>query len=287
MKPPTKVGMAHFCLPHASNYGEVISALELAPSGQGYRVRERFAKFVNLPELMAMFNKIADIQTADMLDLPVPKVMGGKPQTVAVDPSPELKEYTAQLVERSKAIYEREVPPEKDNMLCVTNDGRNAALDMRCINPNAADYPDSKVNTCIQKVLDIYHDTTDRKLTQMIFSDLSTPKSKLTVPMKVDETGAFTVDRAALEAERRPFCIYEDIKIKLMENGVHESEIAFIHDASTDDQKEKMFAAVRRGEVRIILGSTAKMGAGTNAQTRLIALHHIDCPYRPAEIGQT
>jgi hypothetical protein len=250
-------------------------------------VRERFAKFVNLPELMAMFRKIADIQTADMLDLPVPAVMGGKPQTIAVEPSPELRAYTEHLVKRSKDIYDRKVKPHQDNMLCVTNDGRNAALDMRCIDPSADDFPGSKVNVCVRNVYDIYKETADKKLTQMIFSDLSTPKGKLAVPMKEDENGLPVIDKEALAAQNRPFCVYEDIKIKLIERGVPENEIAFIHDAATDDQKEKMFAAVRRGEIRIIIGSTQKMGAGTNAQTKLFALHHLDCPYRPSEVGQT
>jgi len=236
--------------------------LELAPSGQGYRVKDRFAKFVNLPELMALFYKVADVQTADMLKLPVPEIQGGKPITIAVEPSPELKEYTNKLVERAELVHRRAVPPEVDNMLVVTNDGRNAALDMRCIDPAMPDYPDSKVNVCIQKVFDIYKETTNDKLTQIIFSDLSTPKNG------------------------RGFSVYEYIRTKLLSMGVKAGEIAFIHDYETDEQKEKLFSAVRRGEVRIVLGSTAKLGAGTNCQTRLIALHHLDCPYRPSEDGQ-
>ena len=278
-----RLGLNHFDN-WASVYGEVVSALELAPSGQGYRTKERFAKFVNLPELMTMFRKIADIQTSDMLDLNVPVIQGGKPATIAVDPTPEQKAYTQHLVERAERIQQRKVTPEQDNMLCVTSDGRKAALDIRCIgvekaNANiaalaeaygttmfpsltATDYPDSKVNVCVQNVYDIYNETAEHRLAQMIFCDLSTPKG-----------GA-------------AFSVYDDIRDKLVDMGVAESEIAFIHDANTNEQKEKMFAAVRNGDIRIILGSTSKMGAGTNAQTKLIALHHMDCPYRPSDLEQ-
>jgi len=287
-----RLGINHFDN-WAAAFGEVVSALELAPSGQGYRVRERFAKFVNLPELMAMFHKVADIQTAEMLDLPVPEIMGGKPAVIAVDPSPQLKEFAEKLVKRSEQIYKRLVKPEEDNMLCVTNDGRNAALDMRCINPSLPDYPDSKVNVCVRNVFDIYKETEDKKLAQMIFCDLSTPKGKFDLPIKKDEDGAPmlgedgvpVIDEDALR--NRPFTnIYDDIKAKLILMGVKPSEIAFVHDANTDEQKEKMFAAVRRGEIRVILGSTQKMGTGTNAQRLLIALHHLDCPYRPSDLEQ-
>ena len=247
----------------SANFGEVVSALELAPSGQGYRTKERFAKFVNLPELMTLYYKIADVQTAEMLKLPVPDIKGGKPTTISVDPSPELRAYTDTLVKRAEMIHLRKVEPEDDNMLVVTNDGRNAALDMRCIDPAMPDYPDSKVNICINKIYEIYRETTDKKLTQMVFSDLSTPKNG------------------------RSFSVYDDIKVKLIRMGVKPSEVAFIHEADTDEKKERLFSAVRRGEVRVLLGSTQKMGAGTNAQTKLIALHHLDCPYRPAEAGQT
>ena len=258
--------LEHMGLNHFDNwsadFGEVVAALELAPSGQGYRIKERFAKFVNLPELMKMYRKVADIQTAEMLKLPVPEVAGGKAVTISVDPSPELKAFTDKLVERAEKIHNREVQPEEDNMLCVTSDGRNAALDMRCVDPSAPDYPDSKVNTCVQKVFEIYKSTAENKLTQMIFSDLSTPKGG------------------------KQFSVYDDIKAKLIELGVKESEVTFIHDAKTDEQKEKMFSAVRRGDIRILIGSTQKMGAGTNCQTRLAALHHLDCPYRPADLQQ-
>ncbi|MDR2089134.1 MAG: DEAD/DEAH box helicase family protein [Clostridiales Family XIII bacterium] len=256
-----RLGLNHFDN-WAAAFGEVVSALELAPSGRGFRVRERFAKFVNLPELMTLFHLVADIQTADMLDLPVPKIRDGKPITVAVEPSPELREYVQKLVKRAEDIHNGRVKPDVDNMLCVTSDGRNAALDMRCINPALPDFPGSKVNACVRNVFDIYKETEAQKSAQMIFSDISTPKG-----------GA-------------AFSVYDDIKEKLIGMGVKPAEIAYIHDAKTDEQKEKMFAAVRRGEIRIILGSTQKMGAGTNAQKRLIALHHLDCPYRPSDLEQ-
>ncbi|MDR1321179.1 MAG: DEAD/DEAH box helicase family protein [Gracilibacteraceae bacterium] len=256
-----RLGLNHFDN-WATAFGEVVSALELAPSGQGIRVRERFAKFVNLPELMTLFHLVADIQTADMLDLPVPDIMGGKPVTVAAEPSPELRKYTESLVERAERIQNGAVKPEVDNMLCVTSDGRNAALDMRCINAALPDFGGSKVNICVQTVFEIYQETAKDKSAQMIFCDISTPKG-----------GA-------------GFSVYDDIREKLTDMGAEPSEIAFIHDAKTDEQKEKMFAAVRRGDIRVILGSTQKMGAGTNAQKRLIALHHLDCPYRPSDLEQ-
>ncbi len=254
-----RLGFGHFDN-WAANFGEVVSALELAPSGQSYRMKERFAKFVNLPELMNLYRCVADIQTAEMLKLPVPEIMSGKPITIAVDPTPEQKAYVESLVKRSQDIFEKKVRPEVDNMLCVTNDGRNAALDIRCVDPTAPDYPDSKVNTCVKKVLEIYNNTAEDRLTQMIFSDLSTPKGS------------------------NGFSVYDDMKAKFIAAGVPEKEIAFIHDAATNEQKEKIFSAVRSGEIRILLGSTQKMGAGTNCQTRLIALHNLDCPYRPSDV---
>jgi hypothetical protein len=236
-----KRGIHHFDN-WAANYGEVVSALELAPSGQGYRLKERFAKFVNLPELMSLYRLVADIQTAEMLDLPVPKLLEGKPITVAVDPSPELSAYVEELAARSERIHNRLVTPDVDNMLCVTNDGRNAALDMRCVDPSMPDFPGGKVNTCVNNVYEIYKETESLRAAQMIFCDLSIPKGN----------GSFSV--------------YEDIKGKLTALGVPETEIAFIHEAGTPEQKEKLFAAVRNGEVRVIIGSTQKMGTGTNCR---------------------
>ncbi|MDR2356556.1 MAG: DEAD/DEAH box helicase family protein [Oscillospiraceae bacterium] len=256
-----RLGLNHFDN-WASSFGEVVSALELAPSGQGFRVRERFAKFVNLPELMSLFRKAADIQTADMLDLPVPKIMGGKPVIVAAEPSPELREFVEKLAERAERIHRGMVKPDEDNMLCVTSDGRNAALDMRCIDPALPDYEGGKVNACVRSVFEIYRETEHTKSAQMIFCDISTPNSD------------------------GRFCIYDDIREKLERLGVKPDEIAYIHDANTDAQKEAMFSKVRSGQIRIMLGSTQKMGAGTNAQKRLIALHHLDCPYRPSDLEQ-
>jgi hypothetical protein len=256
-----RLGINHFDN-WAAAFGEVVSALELAPSGQGFRVRERFAKFVNLPELMNLFRLVADIQTADMLDLPVPKIMGGKPVIVAVEPSPELREYVESLVKRAERIHSGAVKPEEDNMLCVTSDGRNAALDMRCIDPYLPDCKGGKVNACVRNVFEIYKETEHMKSAQMIFCDISTPKG-----------GA-------------GFSVYDDVKEKLIRLGVKPEEISYIHDANTDAQKEDMFAKVRSGQIRVILGSTQKMGAGTNAQKRLIALHHLDCPYRPSDLEQ-
>jgi len=269
-----RLGLSHFDN-WAASFGEVVSALELAPSGQGFRMRERFAKFVNVPELMALFGKIADIQTAEMLNLPVPEIEGGKPTIIAAEPSPELKEYTALLVKRAERIHSGAVKPDEDNMLCVTSDGRNAALDMRCIDPSLLDYPDGKVNKCVQNVFDIYKETEEQRSAQMIFCDISTPKYLSNIPMKERDDGIWFVDEDAMN--KRPFTVYDNIKVKLIGLGVKPEEIAYIHDANSDEQKEKMFAAVRRGDIRVILGSTQKMGAGTNAQTKLIALHHLDC----------
>lgn len=209
---------------------------------------------------MSMFRMVADIQTGDMLNLPVPQANF---HNVVIKPSEWQKQMVAELAERAEKIRNGDVDPRSDNMLLVTNDGRNAALDMRCINPSIPDYPDSKINVCIRKVFDIYRETEDKKLTQMIFSDLSTPKGG------------------------KAFSVYDDIREKLTAMGVKPTEIAFIHESGTDEQKEKMFAAVRRGEIRILLGSTQKMGAGTNAQRLLIALHHLDCPWRPSDEGQS
>jgi hypothetical protein len=278
-----QLGLSHFDN-WAAAFGEVIAALELAPSGQGFSVRERFAKFVNVPELMSMFCKTADIQTAEMLKLPVPEIEGGKPAVVAVEPSPELRAYTENLVKRAERIHNGEVTPDVDNMLCVTSDGRNAALDMRCIDATLPDFGDGKVNACVQNVFDIYKETEKQRSAQMVFCDSSTPKGSSALPMKEREDGVWELDREALR--RRPFSIYDDIKEKLIQMGVKPKEIAYMHDAHTDEQKEKMFSAVRRGDIRVILGSTQKMGAGTNAQKRLIALHHLDCPWRPSDLEQ-
>ena len=243
----------------AGNFGESVTALELAPDGSGYRMQTRFARFVNLPELMSMFGEVADIRTAEMLNLPVPKA---NKETVTAKPTAELKEYVQTLVERAEKIRNGAVKPSEDNMLAVTNDGRKAALDMRLIDPFACDHEGSKVGLCANKVHGIWVETTGFKGTQIVFCDLSTPHPD----------GRFSV--------------YQDLRHKLVEMGVPGSEIAFIHDYEIDSAKEELFKAVRDGRIRILLGSTSKMGVGTNVQTRLVALHHLDAPWRPADVEQ-
>ena len=253
-----ETGLLHFDS-WAANFGETVTSMELAPEGTGFRSRTRFAKFFNLPELMAMWRESADIQTAEMLKLPVPE---HESITVVTKPSAYQQDMVAELGERAEAIRRRMVEPKEDNMLKVTSDGRKLALDQRLADPTLPDDPESKVNVCVQNVYQVWQDTAEQNGAQLIFSDLSTPKGD----------GSFNV--------------YEDIKQKLMEKGVPPEEIAFIHDAKTENQKAELFAKVRKGQVRVLLGSTAKMGAGTNVQTRLAALHHIDCPWRPADIEQ-
>ena len=251
-------GLEHFDS-WAANFGETIASLELAPEGTGFRSKTRFAKFFNLPELMAMWREAADIQTADMLRLPVPEA---EKITEVTTPSDFQRDLVADLGERAEAVRNREVEPREDNMLKITSDGRKLALDQRLSDPTLPDDPESKVNTCVRNVLQVWRDTEKIKGTQLVFCDLSTPKGD----------GSFNV--------------YDDMKQKLMAQGVPPEEIAFIHDAKTEAQKAELFAKVRKGQVRVLLGSTAKMGAGTNVQTRLAALHHLDCPWRPADIEQ-
>ena len=253
-----RMGLGHFdCW--ASTFGETTTAIELAPEGTGYRARTRFAKFFNLPELMNMFKEIADIKTADQLDLPRPEA---KYETIVVEPSELQQEMVQSLSQRAAAVHAGIVDSSVDNMLCITNDGRKIGLDQRLMNPMLPDDPNSKLNACVRKVLDIYEARQADKLTQLIFCDLSTPKND----------GNFNV--------------YEDIKGKLLASGVLESEIAFIHDADTDAKKTALFSKVRSGDVRILLGSTQKMGAGTNVQDRLIAVHHLDVGWKPADLTQ-
>ena len=243
----------------AANYGETITAIELSPEGSGYRSKTRFAKFYNLPELMSTFKMVADIQTADMLHLPVPKANF---HTEVIKPSEIQQEMIKGLAERAEAIRAGGVDPHIDNMLRITNDGRKLALDMRLINPLAADDENGKVSVCAGNVFDIWERTKEQRSAQMIFCDLSTPKGD----------GSFNV--------------YDDLKKKLMAKGVPEEEIAFIHDANTEVRKKELFAKVRSGQVRVLIGSTQKMGAGTNCQDRLIALHDLDCPWRPSDLAQ-
>ncbi len=243
----------------AATFGETVTAIELAPQGSGFRSKTRFAKFYNIPELMMIYREVADIQTADMLDLPVPKAVY---HNVALTPSELQKEMVQGLVERAEKIKNREVEPSVDNMLMITNDGRKLALDQRLMNDMLPDHPDSKAAACCDNIFRIWHDYAGDKAAQLVFSDLSIPKGDGT------------------------FNIYEDIRNKLIAKGIPEEEIAFIHDANTDAKKKALFAKVRSGEVRVLLGSTFKMGAGTNCQTRLKALHHIDCPWRPSDLEQ-
>ena len=243
----------------ASSFGETVTAVELTPEGTGYRAKTRFAKFNNLPELMAMFKQVADIKTADMLNLPVPEV---EYHNIAVKPSQVQKEMVASLGERAERIRNGGVDSSVDNMLKVTNDGRKLALDQRMMNPMLPDEESSKVNACVNEVFRIWEESSDKKLTQLLFCDLSTPKGE-------DE-----------------FSVYTDIRKKLIERGIPEAEIKFIHEADTEAKKQELFKKVRRGEVRILMGSTQKMGAGTNVQNKIIASHDLDCPWRPADLEQ-
>ena len=243
----------------ASMFGETVTAVELTPEGTGYRAKTRFAKFNNLPELMAMFKQVADIKTADMLNLPVPEV---EYHNIAVKPSQVQKDMVASLGERAEKIRGGGIDSSVDNMLKVTNDGRKLALDQRMMNPMLPDEEGSKVNACVYEVFRIWEENSDKKLTQLLFCDLSTPKG----------AGEFSV--------------YTDIRQKLIERGIPESEIKFIHEADTETKKQELFKKVRRGEVRILMGSTQKMGAGTNVQNKIIASHDLDCPWRPADLEQ-
>lgn len=243
----------------ASTFGETQSAFELSPEGTGYRVKTRFSKFYNLPELMSMFKEVADIQTADMLNLPTPEAHY---EVIKTLPSEEQKEILKSLSERADDVRNRVVEPDEDNMLKITNDGKKLALDQRLINPLLPDNPDSKVNVCVKNVFAIWDKTRENKSTQLLFSDMSTPKGD----------GEFN--------------IYDDIREKLVAMGIPKEEIAFIHEANSDKQKDELFAKVRKGEIRILMGSTQKMGAGTNVQNKLIALHDLDVPWRPADLEQ-
>ena len=251
-------GLQHFDS-WASTFGETVTALELAPEGTNYRAKTRFAKFFNLPELMLMFREVADIQTADMLKLPVPKV---NYHNIKTKPSEIQTEMVAALASRAEKVRARLVEPNVDNMLKITNDGRNLALDQRMIDPMLPDDPNSKVNACIDNVYRIWEEYADTKATQLVFCDLSTPKNNGT------------------------FNIYDDVREKLVARGIPAEQIRFIHEATSDAQKKELFAKVRSGEVRVLLGSTPKMGAGTNVQDRLIAIHNLDCPWRPSDLEQ-
>ena len=251
-------GLQHFDS-WASTFGETVTALELAPEGTNYRAKTRFAKFYNLPELMQMFREVADIQTADMLKLPVPKV---NYHNIKTKPSEIQTEMVASLAKRAEKVRARLVEPNIDNMLKITNDGRKLALDQRMIDPMLPDDPDSKVNACVDNVYRIWEEHADTKATQLVFCDLSTPKNDGT------------------------FNVYDDMREKLLARGIPAEQVRFIHEATTDAQKKELFGKVRSGEVRVLFGSTPKMGAGTNVQDRLIAIHNLDCPWRPSDLEQ-
>jgi len=253
-----KLGLHHFDS-WASTFGETTAAMELSPEGNGYRIKTRFSKFYNLPELMTQVKQFADIQTADMLNLPTPEVEYKK---ILTKPTPEQKEILESLSERAELVRDKMVEPTEDNMLKITNDGKKLALDQRLIDEIFPDDPNSKVNACVNNIFEIWEKTKENKSTQLVFSDMSTPKGN------------------------NEFNIYDDIRKKLIARGIPEKEIAFIHSAGNEQQKDEMFAKVRSGDIRILLGSTQKMGAGTNVQTKLIALHDLDVPWRPSDLEQ-
>ena len=290
--------MTHFDA-WASTFGETTTAIELAPEGTGYRARTRFARFFNLPELMTMFREVADIKTADQLHLPTPTPHY---ETIVVQPTELQKAMVQSLSERAGKVHSGSVDPRVDNMLKITSDGRKLGLDQRLINPLLPDDPGSKVNACVRNVLRIWQEGTADRLTQLIFCDISTPKgadkpapartetaadaSEDELPPLDESTVAPDPSQVSSNAVESDFSVYEDIRAKLIAQGVPPEEIAFIHDANTELKKKELFARVRTGQVRILLGSTAKMGAGTNVQDRLIAMHDLDCPWRPGDLEQ-
>ena len=263
-----KMGLANFD-DWASIFGETVTAMELSPEGTGYRTKTRFSKFHNLPELMSLFKEVADIQTAETLNLPTPEVIN---HNVLVQPSEIQKDMVAKLGERAESIRKREVRPDVDNMLKITNEGRKLALDQRLMNEMLEDNENGKVGTCANNIYDIWEKTKENKLTQLVFCDLSTPKQ---FEEKYDEEGNYIFTD-----------VYNDLRRKLVLKGIPREEIAFIHEANNETKKKELFAKVRKGEIRVLIGSTSKMGAGTNVQDKIIALHHLDTPYRPADLTQ-
>ena len=253
-----RLGLEHFDS-WAASFGETVTAIELSPEGTSYRAKTRFARFFNLPELISLFKEAADVQTADMLHLPVPEV---EYVNEVLKPSEEQKELVASFADRAEFVRSGSVDPRVDNMLKITNDGRKCALDQRLINDMLPDAPESKVNLCVKNAFEVWKDSAPTRGTQLIFCDLSTPKAD----------GSFNV--------------YDDIREKLTAKGIPREEIVFIHEANTETQKAELFAKVRAGQVRILIGSTPKLGAGTNVQDRLIALHHLDCPWKPSDLEQ-
>ncbi len=270
-----EMGMGHFdCW--ASRFGETATVLELAPEGTGYRPRTRFSKFFNLPELMNLFKEAADVKTADQLNLPRPEV---EYHTVASKPTEHQKAMVQELSKRASRVHSGSVDPHIDNMLKITSDGRKLGLDQRIIDPLLPDEPGTKVNRCVENILSIWREGAADRLTQLVFCDISTPQA----PVKRQKAGELTEDAAD---PVRPFTVYDDIRSKLIAAGMPSEEIAFIHDAKTDKQKKDLFAKVNAGQVRVLIGSTSKMGAGTNVQKKLIAMHDLDCPWRPRDLIQ-
>jgi len=246
----------------AATFGETVTALEIAPDGSGYRLNTRFARFVNVPDLMTVFCDVSDIRTREMLKLPVPALKGDKPRTVTCKPSEALRAFVRNLVKRAERLKTERVDPREDNMLMIANEGRLAALDMRLINSRQPADPGGKVAQCAREVHDIWQQTAGLKRAQLVFCDLSTPKSGMA------------------------FSVYQALRDELIGRGLPAEQIAFIHDAETDSQKAKLFRQVREGKVRVLLGSTPTMGVGTNVQRRLVALHELDCPWRPCDVEQ-
>ena len=285
-----EMGMGHFdCW--ASRFGETTTALELAPEGTGYRARTRFAKFFNLPELMNLFKEVADIKTADQLHLPTPEVAY---HTIATKPTQIQQDMVKALSERASKVHSGAVSPDVDNMLKITSDGRKLGLDQRIINPMLPDEETTKVNQCVANILQYWRDGEEEKLTQLVFCDISTPKT--TPSQRAAKASPGTLDSPEIhalesaisleESAETPFTVYEDVRQKLIDAGMPPEQIAFIHDANTEVKKRELFAKVRSGQVRVLMGSTAKMGAGTNVQDRLVALHDLDCPWRPRDLTQ-
>ena len=281
-----ELNMTHFdCW--ASRFGETVTALELAPEGTGYRARTRFSKFFNLPELMNLFKEVADIKTADQLNLPTPEV---EYHNIVAQPTEHQQEMVKTLSERASLVHSGTVDPSQDNMLKITSDGRKLGLDQRIVNQMLPDEPGTKVNQCVDNIMQIWRDGRVDKLTQLVFCDISTPQAKAPA-----SKAAKTLDNPLLHAlegavplpEQEPvFTVYDDIRQKLIAQGMPADQIAFIHEANTEVRKKELFSKVRTGQVRVLLGSTAKMGAGTNVQDRLVALHDLDCPWRPGDLAQ-
>ena len=280
-----ELNMTHFdCW--ASRFGETVTALELAPEGTGYRARTRFSKFFNLPELMNLFKEVADIKTADQLDLPTPEV---EYHNIVEKPTEHQQDMVKALSERAAKVHSGTVDPSTDNMLKITSDGRKLGLDQRIINPMLPDEPGTKVNQCVDNILQIWRDGQPEKLTQLVFCDISTPQAagSKKVAKTLDNPILHALEQAVPEPEKPlAFTVYEDIRQKLIAQGMPASQIAFIHEANTEVRKKELFSKVRSGQVRVLLGSTQKMGAGTNVQDLLVALHDLDCPWRPGDVGR-